>query len=80
MITWAQKIAFVGMPCEDVPPDHMNYPFNVRVRFAQNGLCSYGQGETLEKAIENACHGLPMDWNSVTRKITDKEWERIAHT
>jgi len=79
MVTWAQKIAFVGMTCEDVPPNQMNYTFNVMVRFSPKGLCSYGRGSTHEKALECACVGLPMDWNSVTRKITDKEWELIAH-
>lgn len=79
MVTWAQKIAFVGMTCEHVPPGRTAYPFNVRVKYSP-GICSYGQGETLEKAIEDACIGFPISWDSVTRKITDKEWELIAHT
>lgn len=76
MITWAQKIAFVGLSVKDVDG---SYPFNVKVCH-NPGASSYGDGPTLEKAIENAAIGLQIDWNSVTRKITDMEWERIAHT
>lgn len=76
MVTWAQKIAFVGMSVHDVDG---HYLFNVRVCY-NPGASSYGGGPTLEKAIENAAAGLRIDWNSVTRKITDREWERIAHT
>jgi hypothetical protein len=76
MVTWAQKIAFVGMSVRDV-----DGPCRFNVRVCHNpGASSYGSGPTLEKAIEDAAIGLRIDWDSVTRKITDKEWELIAHT
>ena len=76
MITWAQKIAFVGMSFEEIDGRH---PFDVKVCH-NPGASIYGSGSTLDEAIGNAAIGLQIDWNSVTRKITDKEWERIAHT
>jgi hypothetical protein len=83
MITWANKIAFVGMVVEHIPqqsPDCDNdCRYNLRVRIP-DGLCSYGNGETMEEALEDAAWGMNMDWWSVERNMTEREWQRMAHT
>lgn len=78
MITWAEKIAFVGMTVETVPPDEACYKHHVRVRIP-GGACSYGGGDTIEEATVSAAMGMRMDWRSIESKITKREWEKIAH-
>jgi len=65
MITWADKVAFVGMVVETMPVDEVDYvgfhyEYRVRVRIP-DGLCSYGDGDTMEEAIESAATGMGMD-------------------
>lgn len=78
MITWEDKVAFVGMTVETVSSDVIYHKYHVRVRIP-GGACSYGSGHTMEKAIESAAWGMNMDWYSVERKITEREWERMSH-
>lgn len=79
MITWAEKVAFVGMTIEVVPSDVTCYQYHVRVR-VPSGICSYGDGHTMEQAIESAAIRMQMDWCSVEQKITEHEWQQMSHT
>jgi hypothetical protein len=80
MITWAQKVAFVGMVVETIPADEIGcYQYSSKVRIP-DGLCSFGEGDTEEESIENAAIGMNIDWGSVERKITEREWEKMSHT
>lgn len=76
MITWAEKIAFVGMTMEPTIDDL--YPYGVKVRIP-GGLCSSGGGHTIEKAIESAAIGMNIDWYSVEQHMTEQEWKRMSH-
>ncbi len=78
MVSWAEKVAFVGMTVEVVPLDVVCYQYHVRVRIP-GGVCSYGDGHTMEEAIESAAVGMQMDWYSVEQKITEYEWQRMSH-
>lgn len=81
MITWVEKVAFVGMTVEIVPsvPSEVTcYRYCVRLRIP-DGLCSYGDGHTIEEAIESAAYGMNMDWWSVETKMTEHEWQQISH-
>lgn len=53
--------------------------YHVRVRIP-GGVCSYGDGASMEEAIEIAAMGMNMDWYSIEGKITEREWERMSHT
>lgn len=84
MITWADKVAFVGMVVEIMPVDEIDYvgfyyEYRVRVR-TPGGACSYGDGNTMEEAIESAATGMRIGWSSVERKITEAEWAKMSHT
>jgi len=79
MITWVEKIAFVGMTYDECGSFIDDSDVHVRVDIP-DGLRSFGYGSTLEAAIEQAARRMQIDWNSVDRKITEKEWERMAHT
>jgi len=81
MITWAEKIAFVGLTAKRVPRSkgEIYAPFHVKVSY-NPGLCSFGWGNTFDEAIGSAAQSLPIDWYSVERKITEKAWQAIAHT
>ncbi|KKN99041.1 hypothetical protein LCGC14_0142860 [marine sediment metagenome] len=76
MITWAEKVAFVGMVVTKQYSPMFGYKVKVSI---PNGLCSFGTGDTLDEAIESAAIGMNMDWHSITRKITERKWEQIAH-
>lgn len=82
MITWADKVAFVGMIVEQMRPDTKGidacYHHKVKVRY-NPGICSIGYGNTLDEAIEDAAISLPISWRSVEKKITEREWQRISH-
>ena len=86
MITWADKVAFVGMIVEIVNLDKSwegkEYDtidqYHIRVRIP-GGVCSYGDGASMEKAIESAAIGMNMDWYSIEGKMTEHEWERMSH-
>ena len=75
MVTWAEKVAFVGMTMETVPSPFL---YGVRVCIP-DGLGSYGDGNTMEEAIESAAWGMNMGWWPVERKITEQEWQRMSH-
>lgn len=83
MITWAEKVAFLGMKVKTMPssttgPDTWS---RHKVKLCYNpGLCSYGYGDTIDEAIGDAAIGMPICWSSVERKITEREWERMSHT
>ena len=76
MITWADKVTFVGMVVETVFPDAIgnvgSYAYNVKIGIP-GGLCSYGNGSTREKAIESAAWGIHVDWWSVEQRMTEFE-------
>lgn len=78
-ISWAAKLAWVGMVfrVEDAVPDQL-CEVRVRVRIP-DGLVSFGDGDTLEEALEDAAIGFQMDWGSVARKMTDAAWADMAH-
>lgn len=76
MITWTERLAFVGMIVE-VESASLHH-CKVRVRIP-DGLCSFGEGNTFEGAIRNAAWGMGIDWGSVERKITERAWERMSH-
>ncbi len=78
MITWAEKIAFVGMIVEPIPSDTSGKRYSVKLRIP-NGISSFGSGDTIEDAIESAAIGMNMSWGTVTKNITEKEWQRISH-
>lgn len=81
MITWVDKIAFVGISVESVTPDLplRNRPYSVKLSY-NPGLCSFGDGETMGKAIEDAAISMPIDWHSVEYRITEREWRQMSHT
>lgn len=81
MVTWAEKVAWVGLTVKDVTPDSPLRYSRFSIKLSYNpGLCSYGDGDTLEEAIESATIGLPLDWSSITHRITEHEWAGMSHT
>ncbi len=70
MVTWAEKVAWVGMEVHELIPVAPSERFSVKL-CNNPGRCSYGQGDTLDEAIKNAAWGMGIDWWSVERKITD---------
>lgn len=77
MITWAAKLTHLGMTWEILPVKYRNM---VSVRVNRNpGLVSFGDGETLEKALEHAARGQGIDWGNVARKMTEAAWDKMAH-
>lgn len=78
MITWREKVAWVGF--EVKPLTDPGSPFEHNIKLRRNpGLCSYGGGDTLEKAIESAAWGMNIDWWSVERRITEHKREKMSH-
>jgi hypothetical protein len=74
MITWEQMLEFVGMKA--IPSDNPNYKFKIiRIFNGQptGGLVSYGN------TIESAASRQNINWTSVRNKISNLEWERMAH-
>jgi hypothetical protein len=81
MITWADKVAFVGLTVKAVPSSiskGIGYPYRVKLCY-NPGLCSFGDGHTIDEAIKDAAISMPIDWTSVERKITELEWQRMSH-
>lgn len=78
MITWEEKVAFVGMSIESMTPDRC-YPFKIKLSY-NPGASSIGHGFTLEEAICDAATSVRICWSSVEKKITEKRWMEIAHT
>ncbi len=76
---WVDKIAFVGMFYEEDRDEDL-YKFNIKIRRDGGVLVSYGGGDTLDEAIESAAYGQNICWASVERKMTERDWARIAHT
>jgi hypothetical protein len=79
MITWKEKITWVGFRVEHLI--NSSSPFEHSIKLRKNpGRCSYGDGDTLEEAIESAAWGMGIDWWSVERRITEHEWNKMSHT
>ena len=85
MITWSDRVAFVGMIVKDIPKykrqneskfDYWQHKVKV---YIPNGYCSYGYGNTLNEAIWDAVAPMPMDWFSIERKITEHQWQKMSH-
>jgi len=76
---WVDKLAFVGMFYEEIP-NNGPYKFEIRIRRKHGVLVSDGGGDTIEEAIESAACGQNINWSSVERKMTERDWARIAHT
>ena len=74
-ITWQDKLAWLGMVWKSVPGQFL---VNVEVR-RNPGRVSFGSGDTLESALEEAAWGQEIGWWSVERKMTDAAWASIAH-
>ena len=80
MITWAKKVAWVGMVVVDEEPENPGY-CKIQIRLSiPGGRCAFGGGDTREEAIEDAAYGMSIDCGSVARKIMEHEWAQIAHT
>lgn len=83
MITWADKVAFLGMTVETMPSEITGvdacYRYKVKVHY-NPGCCSIGHGNTIDKAIEDAATSFRICWFSVEQKMTELEWERMSHT
>lgn len=78
MITWADKVAFVGLTVKTMPSDTC-YRHKVKVSYGPRGRCSIEHGNTIDEAIEIAAISLPICWRSVEKKITEHEWQRMSH-
>lgn len=78
MITWAEKVAWVGFEVEPRTSSGSFFEHSIKLR-RNPGRCSYGEGDTLEEAIEDAAWGMNIDWWSVERRITEHEWEKMSH-
>ena len=77
-ITWQDKLARLGMQWKTIVPP--NGLFNVSVRVRRNpGRVSFGDGDTLGEALEEAACGQGIDWDSVERKMTEAAWVSMAH-
>jgi len=76
---WVDMLAFVGMEYQEVTHTGPG-KYKVRVSRIHGVLVSYGDGDTIEEAIEEAAWGQGMDWNAISRKMTERDWARIAHT
>ena len=77
MIDWQTKLAWVGLVWKQLPKQ--DGLVHVQVRHTPAGASSFGVGATLQEALENAAVKMSIDWYSVTRKITETQWARIAH-
>lgn len=76
MITWQQKVEAMGMVWRRQTPQYGKF----RVRVDRNpGLVSFGDGETLEKALEVAALGQNIDFHGVKEKLTEAAWRGMAH-
>jgi len=83
MITWKEKVAFVGMSVRLMIPGETGVDtcFKYKIKVSHNpGACSIGHGNTLDEAIGNAARSLQICWHSVERRMTNEAWENISHT
>lgn len=78
MITWKEKVTWVGFTVEDITTSDSPLLFEVELSY-NPGRRSFGDGDTLEEAIEEAAWGMNIDWWSVERRITEHEWKKISH-
>ncbi len=91
MITWADKVSFVGMLVKNLSIKEynkvagffasdfiVNCRYNVKISIP-GGFSSFGCGSTREEAIEDAARSFQICWLSVEKKITEKEWQRMSH-
>ena len=79
MVTWAQKVAFLDMQVIPIPSGLYDCRYKVRL-YRNPGISTFGDGDSIEEAIESAAWRMGIDWGSVARKITEREWEKISHT
>jgi hypothetical protein len=73
---WRHRLKFVGMIWESIIEEDGLVKGYIKI---PGGLCSLGLGESVGDAIRNASFGMNTNWNSVDKKITEKEWGYIAH-
>jgi hypothetical protein len=85
MISWADKIAFVGLTYQIKECIYSGY-YRLKVKVCiPNGATAYGFGSSayedtaIDHAIEDGVCSFHVDWQSVERKITDQEWSKMAH-
>lgn len=81
MITWKEKITFYGLKI--IKLNRHQYGFNslykYNIKLSYNpGRCSFGSGDTIEEALEDAVISLPISWASCKEKITKMYWEKIS--
>lgn len=81
MHKWRKMLEFVGIEiiyiiCQISKNKKF---FETKIKYKHGCLCSFGTGNTEEEALQNAANRMPIDWYSVSRKITEKEWKKIAH-
>lgn len=74
---WEELLLFVGFGYTQIQAKIL--PFAVKVHHNGPGRISFGDGETLADAIENAALGMGIDWESVKRKLTEYYWNQMAH-
>ena len=43
------------------------------------GLVSFGEGDTLAEAMRGAAVGQNIDWNQTDNRLSEREWQRMAH-
>ncbi len=76
MITWQEKLAWLGFNWE---PIKGQFAVNVKVTREHGGLVSFGGGNSTEDALRQAAEGQNIDWGSIERKMTDETWLKMAH-
>ncbi len=81
MITWAEKVAWVGMVVTKVKPKQSIATWKHRIRLRiPCGVCTHGDGDTIEEAIESAAGGMNIDWDGLEERMTEHEWQKMSHT
>lgn len=75
MITWKEKIEFLGL---EIKSREWNSGVIVTVRYPGGLSSGERYGDTEEEALGRAAISLPLDWNSVERRITERQWLQMA--
>lgn len=75
-IKWEDKIKFLGMHWNLVKMS--TEAIKVKV-FIPGGAFAEGQGQNLEEALRSAAYGLPFDWFSVEKIMTEHNWKSMSH-
>jgi hypothetical protein len=81
-IAWEEKLAFVGFVAQD--QERSTYKFCVKIGIPINGVfngrVAFGYSNiSREEAIADAAIRIDLDWSSIDRKITETQWNNIAH-